>query len=255
LRLTAALLRFVFVSAFRESRPSPKENFSPRGSLGDVSRKKGGSPRAAVPSHGAVRLPPLGPERRAFLRDLDRDPAVIAAAVGFDVEPGEDFRCALPAHAVDGKAHLEIRRTSVVYRCDCDSIERNLTEVYFHRTTGTPRRLGKSEFVRWKVRLAIKAGVLVHPLIQLPALPDDPPEYVCRAHDRLQLLIAVRLHTDPPGEPFPFARGFASEWCGLNRGEMRAAISALRAAGVLVKVGEQKIGSHVAYLYEIGSVR
>jgi hypothetical protein len=243
-------------STFREpAYPSPKETFSPRGSLGDVSSKRRGSPRAAVPSPRAERLPPLGPERTAFLRDLDRDPAVIAASVGFNVEPGENFRCALPAHAIDGNAQVEIRRRSVVYRCDCDSIDRNLTEVYFHRTTGTPRRLGRGEFVRWKVRLVIEAEVLAHPLIEIPALPNDPPDSVCRAYDGLRLLVAVRSHTDPPGESFTFARRFASEWCGLDRGEMREAISALLAAGVLVKVGDQRIGAHAAYLYEIGSAR
>jgi hypothetical protein len=189
-----------------------------------------------------------------FLRDLDRDPAVIAVAVGSNVEPGEAFRCTLPAHASDGKARVEIRRTRVVYRCDCDSTERSLTEVYFDRVTRMPRRLRKGEFVRWKVRLGIEAGVLARPLIELAALPNDAPEYVRRAYEGLQLFVAVRTHTDPPNEAFPFARGFASEWCGLDHVKTRAAISALRDAGVLVKVGETKIGSHVAYLYEIGSV-
>jgi hypothetical protein len=169
------------------------------------------------------------------------------------VRLGEDFQCVLPAHAVDGKARVDIRGTSVIYSCDCDSTERTLTEVYFDRTTGTPRRLSKSEFVRWKVRLAIEAAVLARPLIELPALPPDAPKHVCRAYEGLWLFVAVRWHTDRPGEPFTFTRVFASEWCGLDHSMMRDSISALRAAGVLVKVGEHPVGAHPAYLYVIGS--
>jgi hypothetical protein len=181
---------------------------------------------------------------------------VIATAVGCDVETGVRFRCVLPAHAADGVARVVLRKSGrVVYGCDCDcdEIERSLTEVYATRLAGIPRKRGKPEYVRWKVRLALEAGVLVPPLVSIPALPLEATEYARRIYDGLRLFVAVRALTDAPGEPFTFARSFAAEWCGVDREQAKSGIKSLVNMGLLVKVGSVPIGRYQANLYVIGS--
>lgn len=195
-------------------------------------------------------------DRGEFLRALDARPEVIAQACG-DVAAatGESFPCVLGAAHRGGSARVELRENRVVYVCDCDEFERTLIEVYARRMAEIPRagRLSKGEFVCWKVRLVLEAGVLDSPLVALPPLPADATKYALRVHEGLRLFVAVRTLTDKPGKPFPFARSFAAEWCGLGLEQANAGIKSLVRAGVLVKVGSVPAGPYKANLYVVGT--
>lgn len=188
-----------------------------------------------------------------FLRSLDQRADVIAFACSHEDAPtGEGFPCLLPGHAKDGTARVEIRPTRVVYVCDCDNIERSLTEVYVTRLTGIPRKRTKREYVLWKVRLAVEAGALIPPRVTLPPLPANATEYAHAVYSGLRLFVTVRALTDP-GEPFTFTRRFAAEWCGLNYEQANAGTKSLIRAGVLVNVGTVPSGKHHANLYTVGT--
>jgi hypothetical protein len=240
--------------------PSPRDvpllgDPSPRRTLGERSGDGGGSPRDVSSPRDA--LPTDVGERQTFLRSLDREARLIAWACGRAEAPsGVEFHCVLPAHAVDGVARVEVGPTRVAYMCDCDddrpAFERSMTEVYSTRLAG-PRKLGRPEYLRWKVRLAVESGVLIAPIVKLPPLPENATDYAVRVYSGLRVFVAVRTLTDKPGEPFTFARAFVAEWCGLTREEANAGIKSLVRANVLVKVGTVPVGAHEANLYLVGT--
>ncbi len=104
------------------------------------------------------------------------------------------------------------------------------------------------------MRLAIEAGALEARPVYLPPLLNPIPNTLA-VYEGLRLLVQVRLLTDPPDEPFTFARRFVADWCGLSLDGSRAGIEALRAAGVLEKVGEIPCGEHAAWAYAVGEGR
>jgi hypothetical protein len=127
-------------------------------------------------------LPPECKARAQFLRDLDAEPEIIATACGrADAAIGASFPCVLPAHAADGIARITRRRGGrVAYVCDCDEIERSMTEVYMTRATRLPRRRSRAEYVRWKARLAIEAGRLtVSPMTRTNTRAVFTTAYTC----------------------------------------------------------------------------
>lgn len=240
------------VSAERIPASSPRVLASPRGPLGEALVRTASFRDADL--RVETSLPADLEARAAFLRLLDQRPEVIASACGEPVEAaGASFHCRLPGHAKDGIARVKVGAERVVYACDCDRIERSLTEVYANLTSGIPRRRGRGEFVRWKLRLAIEAGVLEPPKVSLPPLPATATTYAVRVYAGLRLLVAVRELSDGPDAPFPFARSFVAEWCGgLDREQANAGIKALVRAGILVKVGTTPAGAYTANLYAVG---
>ena len=231
--------------------------------LGDtLLRRPLGEPsgNGCVSPWGAA-LPREGDERAAFLRRLDFLPEVVESAVGHPV--GESaFDCILhrAGGAAIGQARVELRERGVVYVCDCvddddREFERSLTEVYVTRLTGLPRKRSPSEYVRWKVRLAIEAGALQPPPVYLPPLPN-PIRTTLKVYEGLRLFVQVRQLTDPQGEPFTFARRFVVEWCGVLPDGAKAGIEVMRAAGILEKVGEVLCpNGHLAWAYVLGTGR
>jgi hypothetical protein len=153
-----------------------------------------------------------------------------------------------------------LRERGVVYVCNCvdaddRDFERTLTEVYVTRLTSIPRERSRSEYVRWKVRMAIEAGAVDAPPVDLPPL-TNPTRTTLAVYKGLRLLVQARLLTDPPGEPFTFARRFAAEWCGVSLDGARAGTEAMRAAGILQEVGEEPSvpcpNGHLAWAYVVG---
>ncbi len=93
------------------------------------------------------------------LHALDRDPRMVEVAIGISVAEGELVPCVVPGH--EGQATVARRNDGhCFYRCTCDAIERDLTEVYVARVTETRERLSPQELILWHLRQAIRAGVI-----------------------------------------------------------------------------------------------
>jgi hypothetical protein len=70
---------------------------------------------------------------------------MVAVAVGREVQEGEVVPCVVPGHA--GRAWIVRRQDGrFVHICDCDRIERSLTEVYIARVTGVRGQRTTQEF-------------------------------------------------------------------------------------------------------------
>jgi hypothetical protein len=106
---------------------------------------------------------------------------------------------------------------------------------------GRRGRVSEYEYVTWKLRLVVEAGLEQPVHIDAPPLPPGRPEYVHRVWEGFLFLFACRwCHTY--GEPAPFAREFGSAWCGVPTSQVRAALEWLRKRDFAHLVGTQPSG-------------
>jgi hypothetical protein len=165
------------------------------------------------------------------LRTLDCDPRMVGVAFDRDVREGEVFPCVMPGHAGGGVlARKQDGRH--VYRCDCDSIERSLTEVYMARVTGVRRKRGLAEFLLWRIRHAAKAGIISLPRQELPACPRGADDATVAVYRGIGLFLRARQLTEQRGEEtFTFTAGFTSEWCRVTPEEAKQRAPRARQGG------------------------
>jgi hypothetical protein len=176
---------------------------------------------------------------------------------------GMPFRCVLPNHKEKHpSASLWTNSQGViVYR---DWHRRNtvdvytLPTVYFVRTIGKipkPRDYRRSikkgggtvrtinlrgpKHAVWSLRLLVEVGLLQPLHIDLPDLPEPSLESTRKVYEGFRRLLACKW-TYGPGEPTPFARDFAAEWCGVSPVTAGEAIKRLVALGIIRPTGSDK---------------
>ena len=185
------------------------------------------------------------------------------AALGREVEVGERFDCDRAGVTHAGTAWIEKTAGRYLHVCDCDldlggdgEHERtDPTTIFYERVAGklARRKLGRTLYPRWKRRLALRAGIVEPPRVNLP-LPASAAPVVALVHAGLIEQVQVRILGDEPDLPFPFSKTYAAEWCeGIDDPEVaKKVISALRRAGFLHVVDTTPTASgYAANLYVI----
>jgi hypothetical protein len=189
------------------------------------------------------------------------EPAVAAAlpVLGIGAPLGRPFRCVIPGHDDQRPSASIYRGDDGVWRYR-DWHSRNgrewwaLAEVRFAQVTGHLTRLEDAPtLARWWRRLFAEAGVIDLAAVAVPSLPPGAPAHVERVRGGFELLVQVRESRDA-GEPMPFARRFAADWCGVSERQAREGIAELKRLGIIKKVGEHPSGhGQPMHLYRPGS--
>jgi Bifunctional DNA primase/polymerase, N-terminal len=169
--------------------------------------------------------------------------------LGIHAAIGQRFLCVAPGHEEkDPSASIwapagRVHRYYDFHRRDREQ-SWTLAEIRAAQVGG--RRLARLKGTleaRWYRRLFAEAGVIALPDLALAALPPGTPAYVERVRQGFLLLLRVRDGKDP-GEPMPFTRGFARDWCGgISEHHARSGIAELKRLAVIEKVGEHPAGA------------
>jgi hypothetical protein len=98
-----------------------------------------------------------------------------------------------------------------------------------------PRR-GAPEFYVWKIRLAVERGMVEPHSVQTTPLSGSDTA-TAKVWAGFVLLVGCKWLYDP-GAPTVFSREFAAPWSDVTVKQARGAITALKQAGHMVKVGK-----------------
>jgi len=184
------------------------------------------------------------------------DEASVLAALpvlGINAPLGKTFRCVLPGHSDN--------RPSASLCKDRDGIYRyrdwhrqgpfewlTLAELRAAQISGQVARLKPPVAARWYDRLFAEAGLIQLPSIAVPPFQKRVAKSAEKVREGFELLLRIRERHEP-GEPIPFTRSFATCWCGVSEDQARDAIMLMRTQGVIIRVGEHRIGGRSMYLY------
>jgi hypothetical protein len=117
--------------------------------------------------------------------------------------------------------------------------DESLTRQYARGVTGKDRWLRPPEYVTWKRRLLIEAGVISVTDVRLAPLPADVSHWARDLWAKIELLVQARaLGGTRPREPLPLTREFLAGWAEMPPWGVRAALEGLQSAG-LVRVVDQ----------------
>ncbi|HEY5197779.1 MAG TPA: bifunctional DNA primase/polymerase [Solirubrobacteraceae bacterium] len=187
--------------------------------------------------------------------------AVVAALPGLGITGrlGSPFRCVLPGHHDEHPSASLFRdpRTGVWKYHDWHRASQSgrewwtLAEVFASQVARREVRLNPPSASRWYRRLFWQAGLIDIPAPASPPLPSSAPRVLRCVAEGFALLLVLRDVRDP-GEPSPYSRAFAADWCGVREKQARVAIAELRRLDVLLIADVYRRGGVVTPLYEMG---
>ena len=136
------------------------------------------------------------------------------------------FRCVLPGCESASSEHAVLwpAPNGMAYRCYSSQIDKQekqgrslpLAAVYAAVRTGHLRELSKNQLAFWTTRLALDAGLVDKPAIELPELPAGLPANAYKLREAVEGVFAA--HAVNGGlRPVPLASGFLAEQSGLAK--------------------------------------
>lgn len=212
-----------------------------------------------------VKVPLLGTPPACLLADKDikafyfrKDivPA-LCSALGIPRESGErigkKFCCVLPGHEEHRpSASLYVHPSGLIVYKDFHEREGKgcltLPEVRAAQAYGQLTEIGKPEYAVWSIRLLVEAGVIDPAPVDSLILPSNVRPSVRKVWDGFRLLLGCKwLHSH--GDPTPFTRRFASNWCGLAERHTVEAVKQLLRMGMMEQVGSMHAGGRSLMLF------
>jgi len=205
----------------------------------------------------AKSIPEIAPNdlSREGLFDLVDGPEVgreIAGLVGIPEEcvpvytdRGKSFPCVLPGHEETNASASLLKHSKtggLMYR---DWHAKSGYEWYFMPEVfasgyyGKAVKLRPAEYVVWQIRALIELKHLSPYPVELAPLPDGAAGHIQKVYRGFRLLLGCRWHYKPY-EPAPFARNFASAWCGVGRNKVGEAINLLQMKYKLIRIVDQQ---------------
>ena len=94
----------------------------------------------------------------------------------------------------------------------------------------------------WRLRLMVEEGWLAPEPVRMKPVPDDASDLLRHYCEGFRFLVACKsCHPKtPPNAATPFARAFASYWCGIPKGSIWALQQEAIRRGLIVFAGIYK---------------
>lgn len=140
------------------------------------------------------------------------------------------FPCRLPGHGPDRNPSATWLKVPSGYYLYKDWHERSrhgiytLSEVFAALTSRVVKRLSDPSRMAWRLRLMVEEGWLEPEPVRMKPVPDDASDLLRRYCEGFRFLVMCKsCHPKTtPNAATPFARAFASHWCGIPKGSIWA---------------------------------
>jgi hypothetical protein len=139
-------------------------------------------------------------------------------------------QCRLPGHGPDTDPSASWYKSPSGYYLYTDWHERSgehsftLPEVFAALTSRVVQRLPDPSRMAWRLRLMVEEGWLTPEPVRMKPVPDDASDLLRRYCEGFRFLVMCKsCHPKTaPNAATPFARAFASHWCGIPKGSIWA---------------------------------